>query len=303
MLTHDVKNDLGSTQSGFGPRTILAFVGALTLQVVMIAHAFASAVVYNDFSDTSGLVLNGSATPVNTADGSVLRLTDTMGGFAGSAFTQSKVNASTFSTSFVFRITDSALSPDGDGIPGGDGLAFVVQSASADSLGPGGGQLGYGGIANSMAVEFDTWRNGGAVAPEDDLNDPSSNHVGITIAGNPDHGIGSPYTADVTPNFDDSNIWYAWIDYDGITVDVRANQTGLRPVTPLVSRPLDLSTVLGGESSAFVGFTSGNADAIGNHYILSWQYLAVPEPSAMVLIASGIAAVVGFSRRRQNRRR
>ena len=40
---------------------------------------------------------------------------------------------------------------------GGDGFAFVVQNFGEQSLGQGGGGLGYGGIPNEVAVEFDTW--------------------------------------------------------------------------------------------------------------------------------------------------
>jgi len=40
---------------------------------------------------------------------------------------------------------------------GGDGFAFVVQNQAPTALGEQGMQLGYGGIQNSLAIEFDTW--------------------------------------------------------------------------------------------------------------------------------------------------
>lgn len=41
---------------------------------------------------------------------------------------------------------------------GADGLAFIIQAAGKNTLGEGGCQLGYGGIKNSIAVEFDTYQ-------------------------------------------------------------------------------------------------------------------------------------------------
>lgn len=40
---------------------------------------------------------------------------------------------------------------------GGDGFAFVIQNQAPTALGHGGMELGYGGIQNSIAVEFDSW--------------------------------------------------------------------------------------------------------------------------------------------------
>ena len=42
---------------------------------------------------------------------------------------------------------------------GADGFAFVLQNDRRFALGEGGMSLGYGGIANSLAVEFDTYYN------------------------------------------------------------------------------------------------------------------------------------------------
>ena len=51
------------------------------------------------------------------------------------------------------------------GIGGGDGFAFVIQGAGPDALGDRGGDLGYGGIPDSVAVEFDMYDNKEQVRP------------------------------------------------------------------------------------------------------------------------------------------
>lgn len=240
--------------------------------------AVARGIVFNDFSDVSSLVLNGSTTTTTTGDGVVLRVTPAAANRSGSAFSSVTTDAADFSTRFQFRITDpGGRIFDCNTEVGADGLVFVVQSISS-SIGGLGQGIGYSGIGSSVGVEFDTWCNAGN-------NDPDSNHVGIDLQGIVNHGAGAPFTAGVSPNFDDGNLWTAWIDYDGATLEVRANQTGIRPATALVSRSVDIPTELGGVTEAFVGFTSGTGADWGNHDILNWRYTGfVPEPAGLQLM-------------------
>ena len=219
---------------------------------------------FSDFSDPSILTLNGSAETTTTADGVVLRLTPALSNRAGSVFSRTPLNASNFSTFFKFRITDpGGRIFDCNTEAGADGIVFVVQSVSSDIGGIGGG-IGYLGIGNSVGVEFDTWCNSA-------YNDPSSNHVGIVSEGSVNHGAGSPLTVDVSPNFDDGNIWYAWIDYDGLILEVRAAQSATRPTAPLISEYIDIPAILE-QGSAYVGFTSGTGEDWVNHDIIAWEY-------------------------------
>jgi hypothetical protein len=278
----------------FTHRSLLAVASMLAASL----PALATTVSFGDFSDTSSLTLNGSAATVATADGNVLRLTPATFSQSGSAFSTTTIAASTFSTYFRFRITDPGGQPfDCNTSGGADGLVFVVQNQSA-SIGGAGQGIGYAGIGTSVGVEWDTWCNGGN-------NDPSSNHLGIDVNGDVDHGAGSPNTLAIATDFDDGNIWHAWVDYDGSTLEVRTNQSGLRPVASMLSRTLDLPNILG-NTTAYVGFTSGTGADYGNHDILGWEYrdsfnpigTGVPEPATMWLTLLPLAALL---RRRRAR--
>lgn len=60
---------------------------------------------------------------------------------------------------------------------GADGIAFVIQNSPQGNkaLGALGGGLGYAGIPNSVAVEFDTWKN---------PKDINGNHLAFDVGGN-----------------------------------------------------------------------------------------------------------------------
>lgn len=277
-------------------RWSLGHVAAAAAFSLAAASSQAAIVEFTDFSDVSDLSLNADAIQANTGDGDVLRLTRATTGQSGSAFSQTTVNAAAFSTYFSFRISDKGGALfDCNTTNGADGLVFVAQSVSA-SVGGAGGGIGYAGIGTSLGVEWDTWCNGA-------LNDPDSNHLGININGSVNHGAGSPNTAGIGPDFDNGGIWHGWVDYDGTTVEVRTNQSGIRSVAPDLTRTLDLVSILG-QSDAYIGFTSGTGADYGNHDILSWEYRdefdpvqSVPAPAALLFLGFGL---LGLSRVRKH---
>lgn len=270
----------------------------LIVSLIVCGVAQAAYVTYDGFSNTAGLTLNGSASVPTTSDGNVLRVCPAAGSAHGSVFSSTTVNAANFSTYFTFRITNRGGSLfDGNTIVGADGIVFVVQSVSS-SIGGIGQGIGYEGIGRSVGVEFDTWHNSAN-------NDPNSNHLGIDTNGVVNHAYGSPYALPVSPDFDDGNMWYAWVDYDGTNLEVRANQTGVRPVAADLSRQLDITSILG-QDSAYVGFTSGTGSDWGNHDIISWTYrdqydpvnTTVPEPGSILLALPAIAGLLLRGRRK-----
>jgi hypothetical protein len=88
-----------------------------------------------------------------------------------------------FDTAFSFRISNPSLRCinlhgvyDRCRSRGADGFAFVIHNSSPCAIGKGGKHMGYGGINNSLAVEFDTYYN------YDEL-EPYDNHVSIHTRG------------------------------------------------------------------------------------------------------------------------
>jgi len=271
---------------------ILLFAGVI-FGLCLVASA--TTLNYPDFSSTSGLTLNGNAATPVTGDGTVLRLASAGGVTVGSAFTTNTISAATFSTAFNFRITDPGGSFDGTDF-GADGLTFVVQSAGPNALGDAGQAMGYSGshldpnvvgIVPSVAVEFDTWYNW--------EHDPDSNHLGIDLNGT----VVSVATVGVKPNFDDGNLWHAWIDYNGTTLEVRASQTSAKPASALLAYNVNIPGILG-QDSAYVGFTGATWGGWGNHDIVNWTYsdTIVPLPTAGWL---GLGLVGALAFRRQPR--
>jgi hypothetical protein len=267
------------------------------------AAAVEAATVFNftNFNNCSALQLNGNA----ACTGGVLRVTPATFGQSGSTFSTTLIPlgpGASFSTLFSFRITGNGGSADADGL-GADGIVFVVQPVSS-SVGGGGGGIGYAGIPSSFGVEFDTWNNGVGAG------DPDGNHVGFDLNGS----VASVQTASVTPRINDGNVWYAWIDYNGTTMQLRLSQSPTRPAAPTMSRNVNLATVLG-TTSAYVGFTSGTGAAYGNHDVLTWRFdnefapigapaaTNVPVPSlsegALALLAALLAGAAYLKLRRR----
>ncbi|MBI5380152.1 MAG: hypothetical protein HZA23_08405 [Nitrospirae bacterium] len=245
---------------------LLSVVGyALFLGIVVVV----SLLLFSGFANAATVSFAGHLMEANgTANvvGGVLRLTTDGGGQTGSAFINTPFafnGNSSFSTFFQFRIYGA------QGSGGADGLAFVIQNdpAGMDALGGGGGGLGYGGITKSLAVEFDTWQNGG---------DPNNNHIGVDTNGN----LLSLATYSTPPDLNSGSSLYAWVDYNGATnmLDVYINTTSTKPGTPVISQVVDISPLVGGQ--VYVGFTAATGAAWNIHDIEAWQFaIATPAPT------------------------
>lgn len=240
-----------------------------TFFALLCCSSFGQTFVKDDFSDTSDLSLNGDAKVWNSPRfGPALRIADTETYQIGSVFTSDLLPIGSFSTSFVFRLarSEGLSSSDCEGETGGDGIAFVIHASPATSIGGLGVGIGYEGIPDAVAVEFDTWCN----QRTEPRNDPSSNHIGITVGGSANHGPGSPFTVDIPESLDNDLLKEAWIDYDGSVLSVYLGENGVRPPIPTLQRTLDLASAIG-SNVARMGFTSGTGRDWNAAEVLRWE--------------------------------
>lgn len=277
-------------------RTVIV---AMALAIGAVGPAAAATIVYDDFSSTAGLQLNGDAAAVNDGTRNVLRVTPAQVGQSGSAFSTGAITLSadySFSTKFRFNINNQDA-----GFGGADGLVFVVQT---NSNSVGGGGIGYEGITNSIGIEFDNFDNsfqyGGPTEGE-----PDGNHVGINVNGS----VVSEQTETSPFALDSGTDLFAWIDYNGATglLEVRLNDQDSRPGGALLSYTFaaGLDSILG-TTSAFVGFTSGTGSGFANHDLVSWEFrdtfapiVDVPEPASLAIVGAGLFGWAGLRRRRR----
>ncbi len=233
-------------------------------------------VVQQNYTISTGFALVGSG----AVNGTGVQLTSTTGQ-AGAAWagTQQSV-ASGFSASFQFKITAGTNSNYF-----ADGLAFVIQGSSSglSALGGGGGDIGYAGLTNSLAVEFDTYDDGSAP-----IDDPNGNHIaiisngtGTNLASHCQTSPGPCYGGSSVLAVTNSNLAFTLTDgaLHTVTITYTGGSNGTLTVsvgntTIVTASNLNLQTLLGLPASgyAWVGFTGGSGDGGENGDIYNWSF-------------------------------
>ena len=220
-----------------------------------------------------------------------------------------------FTAYFAFKLV-----PNQSSFATADGIAFVIQNAAGggtatgndgtvcSALGSGvtvvgaagpGGCMGYGGIDNSLALEFDTYTNSW---------DPDNNHIALQNCGaglpnSPDHtgnclvqlGVGPAAIPAIVNragiNLADGNVHQVVVEYSGpneaipnqiqIFIDppfVPGTHTPLPGTVPVLSGTYDIGANLNlmnsgtVNDSAFVGFTAATGGAFEQQEIMAWTF-------------------------------
>lgn len=276
---------------------------------VAVFPANAQTVSYPDFAGACG----GSLTCVGSAGvtaSNYLQLTPPTYWQAGAAYSTTPVTLGTngtFSTTFQFQLSNPG------GIDPADGITFIL-AASPSGLGSSGISLGYGGVSNSVAVEFDTYNNGS-------VDGNSSNHIAIDINGNVANGtaLSDQTLTNVygiqTCGFDagagclsNGNVWTANISYNGSALNVSVTDPAKGTTFQAISNyALNIPSYLG-TNAAYVGFTAGTGAGYEQQNILNWSFasnltLAAPGPiPGTGLLSFAVLALAGAATRLRGNR-
>ncbi|KAF1775324.1 Immunoglobulin-like fold [Phytophthora cactorum] len=250
------------------------------------------------------------AAPITTACGTALRLSGSQSFLTGAAWYPRQMNVREgFTTSFSFRAANpSTMCRVMDNVHtncrsrGGDGFAFVIQNDVQQelALGSGGMSLGYGGLQNALAIEFDTWFN-----PE--LLDVYENHISVHVSGkggvvqpNHTHSLGATsnlpdltedvHTVRITykPNLDESMLFdeaFTASTLAGNFFSTGAWRMGIGLLaiylddmnSPVLTVPLRIENTLElFHGRAWVGFTGATgANTWQTLDILSWSFTSL----------------------------
>jgi hypothetical protein len=227
-------------------------------------------------TSSAGLQFNGSANLSPTEN--LIRLTDDQIQ-AGSIFTNNRVDASKFRTTFWVRVHEGTQ-PDP-----ADGFTFTVQANSPVALGGTAAALGYAGIGKSVAIKFGLF---------------NQNTTGLYTNGQ------SPTTASINidrsiVNLADQHRKRIDISYDAsalqLSVTITDEQHDGGPTSVSQTYTVDIPSIVGG--GAYVGFTGGtggnSANGTGALYtlqdVLGWVFPptapAAPDSVTATLGTSG----------------
>ncbi|TMW55460.1 hypothetical protein Poli38472_010342 [Pythium oligandrum] len=224
-----------------------------------------------------------------------------------------------FETRFTFQISDQSkrcyeVKDENFGtrhyrsctVHGGDGFAFVIHSNPSKTAAVGyrdaktQSQMGYEGIQNSLAIEFDTWHNG-------ETPDTFYDHVAIYSNGADGNSLLESARLSTTALQDIADgrihavkiryyneLKYEYVSYfsgtASLTTFIKDVSEGRRVGTlvvfaddgidkdvPLLAIPINLAVALRLTSDqAYVGFTASTGNSWQKHDILGWYYCTQP---------------------------
>lgn len=272
---------------------------SVVLAAGLAGSAMASNFSYANFNSTAGLTLVGNATTGAGLSGeqSTLSLTQpNQTSNVGAVWATDKQDVGLgFVTDFHFRVRDRENVP-------ADGFAFVIQNTSVSAIGGPGGAVGYStnpfggpaGIANSLAIVFDSYDNNGAGFSQAG----TANVIQIQSRGLQSNNPTSDANLAISgaqSAFADGTIKTVRIAYTpGSGIEVFYQNLA----SPVLTLAIDLSSqiALSGNQS-WVGLTSATGGSPQRHEILDWSFNGqVPTPATASLL--GLGALAAARRRR-----
>ena len=199
---------------------------------------------FTDFSDTSGLIVLGGA---QTTGDDVLRLADdNHNSLGGVWYGQRQLTSVAFETTFDYQLSG-----------GSDGFAFVIQNDSDGTTaleGPA-SDIGYEGLTNCLAVEFDSWYDG---------NEPTDQMCIQSNGTEPNSADYDEATQGAVPYNTDEEPHDVKITYTAATATFALFVDDMD--TPILTAVYDITQIGLDEGTAYVGFTGSTDESI-----CSWE--------------------------------
>ena len=161
----------------------------------------------------------------------------------------------------------------GNNVGGADGCAFVFQNSPAgiSSCGNSGGQLGAGGISNSVIIEFDTYDNDFP----DHVYDMSADHTAIEVDGNLQNAapLCGPVQADPLDAFLDDGLIHALrVTWDPGSQELCVYVDGSQRLCCTYDY---INNVFGGNPNVYWGFTGSTGALTNQQYFCP---ITIPVP-------------------------
>ncbi len=138
----------------------------------------------------------------------------------------------------------------------------MIQNSGPTALGPNGGDLGYAGIGNSVAVKFDLYNNAGE----------GSDSTGLYLDGAVPENVGSVDLSSTGINLHAGDPIQADITYSGSTLTVLLTDT-VTGATAVQNYTVNVESVVGA-ATAYFGFTGATGGASAAQGIDSWTVYA-----------------------------
>ncbi len=171
-----------------------------------------------------------------------------------------------FESEFTFLISKEV-----NGVPPGDGFAFVIQSQSPELTGGTGDNIGYKQIPYAVALEFDI---------KDD-DEGSRNHINLSFY-NPETKSYRQYaTVHEIPEITDGKPHFTRVIYRDGRLQIYLDSY----LFPVLSVKLDVAAkIKSADHTAWLGFTASTSGFHANHDLLSWSVKElVPKPEDIVV--------------------